>query len=650
MFPFRLPSASFLPQLYCPDGAGFWSGHLPFACDLVVSLRPTIVVELGAYYGESYFTFCQAIAESGTECAAYAVDTWEGDRHTGRYSNAVFSRVESYNGEHYAGFSRLIRASFDAALPLFSDGSIDILHIDGLHTYDAVKNDFNEWLPKVRPGGIVLLHDIAIKNDDFGVWKFWDELVLEYKTFSFQHSSGLGVLLKPGPVPAEGIAAVLFGGDGVGSEVVQAYYGLCADRLLHRFGLRRPPMKAATGVRTRIFWRPADEPFSEPRSTQLYSTVLDRPETIVLDVPPQPDVITELRLDIADSRAQLELQSLRVLNSKGKELWIPDLAGIFQAMPYSGMRTVVKEKLVFLDISDGGSQMVLRTPKRLLRRLSEGLVVELRVRALSSDEIEQIQFSSGRDSGGDRSITTSESVVEKRLRELRNFEVHREITALREALRNAECIVATQAEELQKYDTALGDAQRFVAERSAELVSLSGACSKAEALAATQVQELRGRDEALAALQLLVTERDARISALNLAYEGADRVALDREKTLREALKDSEFAALEREKTLREAIVQELRGRDEALAASQLLVTERDARISALNLAYEGADRVALDREKIISEREAEIGADRRKIRQLQEERAGLSLRITEFENSRAIRLARLLGRGLRWR
>jgi FkbM family methyltransferase len=76
----------------------------------------------------------------------------------------------------------------------FDDNSIDLLHIDGLHTYEAVKHDFESWLPKLTKNAIVLFHDTNVYIKDFGVWKYWSEITKSYDSFSFLHGFGLGIL------------------------------------------------------------------------------------------------------------------------------------------------------------------------------------------------------------------------------------------------------------------------------------------------------------------------------------------------------------------------------------------------------------------------------------------------------------------------
>ena len=177
-----------------------WTGHLPFAGWLILSKRPQVLVELGTHGGSSYFSFCQAIEACQAPTQCFAVDTWGGDEHAGHYESSVFEKVSNYNQTHYASFSTLLKKTFDDALHDIEDRSVDLLHIDGLHTYEAVRHDFETWLPKLAPGAIVLFHDTAVKEGGFGVWRFWQEIKTLYPlNFEMHHSYGLGVIQIPPP-------------------------------------------------------------------------------------------------------------------------------------------------------------------------------------------------------------------------------------------------------------------------------------------------------------------------------------------------------------------------------------------------------------------------------------------------------------------
>ncbi|WP_020564245.1 rhamnosyltransferase WsaF family glycosyltransferase [Methylosarcina fibrata] len=192
-----LESAQFTPLSLQAPGA--WCGHLPFADWLTRTVQPDLFVELGTHSGNSYFAFCQTVREAGLSTRCYAVDTWRGDDHAGRYGDDVFEKVHAHNRAHYADFSNLLRMTFDEALGYFADGSIDLLHIDGLHTYEAVKHDFDSWRPKLAPGAVVLFHDTNVREHGFGVWKLWHELQARYPGhLEFTHSHGLGVVQVDG--------------------------------------------------------------------------------------------------------------------------------------------------------------------------------------------------------------------------------------------------------------------------------------------------------------------------------------------------------------------------------------------------------------------------------------------------------------------
>ena len=59
-----------------------------------------------------------------------------------------------------------------------ADTHIDFLFIDGDHTYEGVKSDFEMYSPLVRSGGLIALHDIVPGPEGCvgGVPKYWSEL------------------------------------------------------------------------------------------------------------------------------------------------------------------------------------------------------------------------------------------------------------------------------------------------------------------------------------------------------------------------------------------------------------------------------------------------------------------------------------------
>ena len=69
---------------------------------------------------------------------------------------------------------------------------IDMLHIDGLHTWEAVTHDWETFGPLVRPGGLVLFHDVNSYYKDMK--KFWKILARRYEHYLVPYSQGLGVI------------------------------------------------------------------------------------------------------------------------------------------------------------------------------------------------------------------------------------------------------------------------------------------------------------------------------------------------------------------------------------------------------------------------------------------------------------------------
>ncbi|PJE67800.1 hypothetical protein COU95_00430 [Candidatus Shapirobacteria bacterium CG10_big_fil_rev_8_21_14_0_10_40_9] len=82
----------------------------------------------------------------------------------------------------------------------FPKRSYGYISLDGDHSYEGVKLDYELFWPKLKEGGFMAFHDVTVKQwgklKNFGVWKLWQELKNEHKIIFPLKQSGLGILQK----------------------------------------------------------------------------------------------------------------------------------------------------------------------------------------------------------------------------------------------------------------------------------------------------------------------------------------------------------------------------------------------------------------------------------------------------------------------
>jgi predicted O-methyltransferase YrrM len=147
------------------------------------SLKPAVAVEIGSARGKSACYVGMALKENGMG-HLYAIDP-----HTSTDWNDSES-VETYETicKHVALLNladvvTIVRQHSDQAIHKIAK-PIDLLFIDGDHSYDGVKADWNSFTPYMSRFGIVVFHDTIwnLKPDDelhrgdMGVPQFVEEL------------------------------------------------------------------------------------------------------------------------------------------------------------------------------------------------------------------------------------------------------------------------------------------------------------------------------------------------------------------------------------------------------------------------------------------------------------------------------------------
>jgi hypothetical protein len=147
-----------------------------------------VIVEIGVDFGFSLFTFCIDFPDA----VVFGVDSYKEYEHASRAMDHVLSHIKEFDN------AVLKMKDSESAYKEWREADkyldIDILHIDGDHTYEGVSKDFEMWSQAVRPGGVILFHDINAHAASVG--KFFDGL--EGKKVKVDTGGpGLGIWRKP---------------------------------------------------------------------------------------------------------------------------------------------------------------------------------------------------------------------------------------------------------------------------------------------------------------------------------------------------------------------------------------------------------------------------------------------------------------------
>lgn len=165
-------------------------------------LNPQYIMEIGTANGGTLFSFCKLAREDAT---IISVDLPEGP-FSGGYPEWKIPIYQAFAKENQKLY--LLREdshqqeTLEEIKKILTSNKLDFLFIDGDHSYEGVKKDFEMYSPLVRKGGIVAFHDICNKDitrEDIEVPIFWREIKskFNFKEIIFDNFNfGIGILFK----------------------------------------------------------------------------------------------------------------------------------------------------------------------------------------------------------------------------------------------------------------------------------------------------------------------------------------------------------------------------------------------------------------------------------------------------------------------
>lgn len=173
---------------------------------LVRELRPATVCEIGAAGGGTAFLFAHAAAHDAT-VVSVDVEFERARQKAVRLFARERQRLVCVQGDSHA------EATVARVRAALGGGQLDLLYLDGDHSFEGVAADFRTYTPLVRPGGLVVMHDIVAdfrtryrietSSDTGGVPRFWELVksacgeVTEIVEDEAQDGFGIGVLRWP---------------------------------------------------------------------------------------------------------------------------------------------------------------------------------------------------------------------------------------------------------------------------------------------------------------------------------------------------------------------------------------------------------------------------------------------------------------------
>jgi predicted O-methyltransferase YrrM len=147
----------------------FHEGSAVVMYSVMQAQTPDTVVEIGSYLGRSTVFFGLTMRALNPRGRVIAIDPHTGDRQqleglgTGHLATSELFRQHC----QAARVEDLIEAHVESSMEVAAGWRepVDLLYVDGWHSYDAVVDDGQAWLPHLSPESVVIFDDYVAYDE-----------------------------------------------------------------------------------------------------------------------------------------------------------------------------------------------------------------------------------------------------------------------------------------------------------------------------------------------------------------------------------------------------------------------------------------------------------------------------------------------------
>lgn len=186
--------------------------------ELLDKRKPRTIVEIGSARGGTFWAFCQVAADDallisidlpGGDFGGSEIDQWTKtgrDKYGSRNREAMRGHLRADQRAEFIQANSQLKTTRHQLVRALQGRPIDFLMIDGDHSYEGVRKDFELYYDLVAEDGVIAFHDILPhpKEPRTQVHRFWDEIkdetTLEFKNptedWGWGQWGGIGVVMK----------------------------------------------------------------------------------------------------------------------------------------------------------------------------------------------------------------------------------------------------------------------------------------------------------------------------------------------------------------------------------------------------------------------------------------------------------------------